>query len=461
MSVRAIVPDGRGGIPCGYRAPIITYSRANGANWDTANVTYYYFLLTPEEEYLAWDGLYQPFSKTSKVFRFYVDSVSGATEGSDTGDGSQSNPYTCLNSVLHALQPDIHSAYSVSKRHKKAAALGCFCGETIVQIVITGVVNYSLSYFPTWIDRLIITGNGDTEFDLRNVNAMPVLAGDVNIQNCTIRESGNAAIRGYRTVFDNCEVHSPRGANGYTLLYNSQFYAAVGASSVQLGYLYGSGVYLENGVGDGVSFDIHAVNACQNLIRFTAKSSFSYGDIIGSTITSYSYNSTCMFDGDIINSSITHTEYMDTYDDDFSMVIGYLGNVYNSSIAANAIIQADDHGVLPHYPVFLILDTSSRIIEDSQITFNVSHDANPDYDEHSYESLNAYVFADVANSAFKNAVIRGSLSSPALLPVQYRYRLCWAADKGSDFVAVGGSAFSRIEHVSDPSLSWPCPVDPY
>lgn len=475
-TVHAIVSDGKGGIPYPLsRKGFIAYSPNCGTKWGTAKVTYRYLVENPnydEDEdpfrYMAWDGNYQPFSKTSKVFKVYVASVSGATEKSDTGDGSQSNPYTCLNSALHALQPPIQSKYSFySKRYNKAYIFGCFCGEVVVQIVLTGVVDYTLSYSVDWIDRLIITGDSDTEFDIRNVCDVMAISPKITVQNCTIRGSENydRGRSSMETVFENCKVSSPFGVgtSANTLLYNSQFHTPVGASYIQLQYLYGSSVYLENGVGEGVVFGFRSVNACQNLIRFTEKSVFGYrGDIIGSTITSYSYNSDCTIEGDIINSSITHTLYMDTYDY-FSAVFIGIRNIYNSNITGTATIQIDEEEGIDVDSVTMILGGGgSRVIEDSQISFTVSHYADyHDYDPRYIKYFRAYVFNDVGNSAFKNVIISGSLASPSSLPVRYAYRLCWAGDAGPDFVVTGGHAFSRIEYVSDPSLSDPCPVDPY
>lgn len=289
MSLKAIVTDGRGAIlrdGLWRRGRIITYSPECWKPWKGGDeVVVHEFRAQDEDDFMLypWDENGDLYEKTVKTaFTIYVDSTPGASEESDTGDGTSSNPFSCLNSALHFLEPP---SFSETRRVSKALATGCYCGGTpVVKIILTGKVDYACTHTIVWA-HVYIEGRDGAEFEVKSDYGYNWRFGDT-LKNCTVRVTGNEYYgHEYRPpVLENCRFYSSYGFGlpalefmVDVLLFESEFHLTYAGSEedIWLGFLYESAIYIEAGFPppstDPEEYDhvfwIGGVNSCHNFYR--------------------------------------------------------------------------------------------------------------------------------------------------------------------------------------------------
>lgn len=215
-TVYPIVPDARGGMIFSAKeegietdlAPIIT---RNPAYWDGR--IFDFELHTFVGDGADWQRTCEIGPKVTvnmRGVRLYVNSVSGATEASDTGDGTEENPFSCFNSALRWLERSLHGLET--EIQYLAATTGCSCSDRNfgIQIYLSGVVDYPI--IPTFaaprFPAIQVVGNGRAEIRT---------AGDTlqdwgfyrGFKKCLIEaENFNQSISGYPPVYDGCEIHA-------------------------------------------------------------------------------------------------------------------------------------------------------------------------------------------------------------------------------------------------------------
>jgi len=303
MSLKAIVTDGRGAIlRSGGR--IVTYSPECWKQWKGGDEVVVHEFRSRDEDDLfnlyPWDetgDLYEKMVKTA--FTIYVDSVPGATEESDTGNGTADHPFSCLNSALHFLEPP---SFSETNRVTKALATGCFCGGTpVVKIILTGKVDYERTHRSSW-ERVYIEGRNGAEFEVGSDEDWRF--GDT-VANCRITVSGDERDYGFYApaIFENCEIYSAFGLGrdededyrNEFLLYNSEFHLTTNGDGEYgdsyLGFMYNSNIYIEPGPPPDPDpevinhvFYLRGANSCRAFYKSDRKAKIYCNEVINSTI---------------------------------------------------------------------------------------------------------------------------------------------------------------------------------
>ena len=213
--VYPIVPDARGGMIFAAEtvgetnlSPIIT---RNAAYWDGRIFDFDIHTFVGD----GADGsrtceIGPKVTVNMKGVRLYVNSVSGATEASDTGDGTAEKPFSCFNSALRWLERSLHGLET--EIQYLAATTGCSCSDRNfgVQIYLTGVVDYQI--IPVFGDprfpAIQVVGNGHAEIRTET-NSLLDLGFYRGFKNCLIEaEYFGQYAEGYPPVYEDCEIHA-------------------------------------------------------------------------------------------------------------------------------------------------------------------------------------------------------------------------------------------------------------
>lgn len=220
--VYPIVPDARGGMIFSAKeqgaespAPIIT---RNAAYWEGR--IFDFDVPTFVGDGADWQRTCEIGAKVTvnmRGVRLYVNSVSGATESSDTGDGTEENPFSCFNSALRWLERSLYRLRT--EIQYLAATTGCSCSDRNfgIQIYLSGVVDYPiihLSFGPRF-PAIQVVGNGRAEIRT-GVEGLQDWVFYRDFKNCLIEaEWFGLFTSGYPTVYENCEIHALSGDSEY------------------------------------------------------------------------------------------------------------------------------------------------------------------------------------------------------------------------------------------------------
>lgn len=458
-------------------------------NLSFGNVTYH----TLEHE--AGVGIHVG-TVTERMIKIYVDSVSGATEETDTGDGSEENPFRCLCSAFRYLEPTRRNDGMITNRvyvYPSEKLIGCCQGWPYpsVQIILTGVVDYEIPYKSDYLNKLVITGDGNTELRCPLGKTMFKIEFFCYIQNCKITASGaNTYFSERSLLFDNCKIrctnHGGMLEEDFWNTGHGDFYfceiqidgGVFTSSNNHQDKMYASTLKYKNSARE---LHLIAVDSCPNLLD--EETDIDYLGI------EYLYRSTLQTNVQVLNvQNVTKqcTINIDTtYDSNFDFHDYYFSNIHSSTIAC---IFRNENGVyFPYIGTGDVYDSTitysviitgnidggpygymfsqGAIIENSSFSGSIDMSeaacTTPEPDWYIYSTV--YALSAVNDCAFKDVTISGELTIPSSISAsEYLFQMCWVMyyeDEG--FVHEGGGAFGRIAYASNPSMIEQCPMDPY